>query len=217
MLGRAGMLALFSLLAAPAFAQVRVAIGPLVGATVGGTTEEHRAVYGGRVAVDVTDAVSLELAVMHLSDEPTENRLGVTVSGDVGITPIQLSARYAHPLFGERLRGFVLGGVGYYVNGNADVDVDGLRPGGPIVETGNPQVGRDDAFGWQVGAGLEWSITPHLVVALEYRYALVNNSAKLTGLSSDTAEGQQAIRDFEHDFEDNDNLGVLDLGLSWRF
>ena len=207
----------FSLAAVTSLAGTGIAVGPIVGATLGGSTEQGEAVYGGRVTVDTTHDLSLELAILHLTDQPEEERLGVRVTGDVGITPVQLSARYSHDLVGDRLRGFVSGGAGYSFCEDADVDVKGLSPGGPVVQTGNPHIDRKNAWGWQMAAGVEWLATRNLVLSLEYRFSWMQNRAELTGLSSDTPEGKNAIRNFEHDFEDNNELGVLDIGMSWRF
>jgi opacity protein-like surface antigen len=195
----------------------RFSIGPTAGTTAGGVTEQHEAVYGGQLTVQLDEAVSIELAVLRLTDHPTEERLDITVTGSLEITPVQLSARYSRRLIGEWLKVFLAAGVGYYFCEDADFEIEGIEPGGPVVVTGPTRVDKKDAVGWQVSGGLEWMLSGSLTALLEYRFAAMKNYAFISGLSATSPDGADAIAAFEKDFRDNNELGILRVGLNWQF
>lgn len=198
-------------------AEVRYSAGPTIGTTLWGVTEQSETVWGGQVGAHFPRGFSLELAVLRLTDHPTEERLGIEVNAALDMTPIQLSARVARPVAGKRLLAYVLGGIGYCVNEDAGFEIRGLTPDGPVAQTGELRVNRKDALGYHVAAGFEWFLVRDLTLLLEYRYAVMDTDATISGLSANSPEGEMAIAAFEKDFWDNNEMGLLRAGLNWRF
>ncbi len=210
------VLALFLLGATSALAEVRFSAGPTVGSTLGGNMEPGEVLYGGQGTVHFGYGLSLELAVLHFRDEPEEKRFGISVTTEQDLTPMMLSLRYSHSLM-DRLDGYVLAGIAYYPDEESSFEIQNAGVGGYITQTGPLKADRDDAFGYQIGAGLVWGLTDRLAARLEYRLAIMESDATLSGLSANTREGQIAVDAFEKDFWDNDELGYISVGLDWYF
>ncbi len=194
-----------------------ISAGPMFGTTLGGTTESSERVWGGQILVHFNDRFALELAVMNLTDHPEEERYCVSVTSALEITPVNLSIRYSRPVIGSRLSLYVLAGIGYYFNEDNDFEIQGMVPGGIVSQTGPLTVERPDSLGLHAAGGLEYTILGSLTALLEYRMAEIFNDADISGLSANSPEGQVAINAFERDFWDNNELGMLRIGLNWCF
>ncbi len=197
--------------------EVHFTVGPTFGVTLGGVTEQAAPVYGGQAAAHFENGISVELAAMTFTDKPEEERHGTTVTADQDITPVQLSLRLARPLIANRLRAFARVGLGWYFGEKSDVAFKGPAAPGYVVQTGPMEADRNDAFGYHWGVGLEWSFTDRLSALLEYRYGIMDSDADLSGIEGLHTEGDEDVRDFEDDFHDNNELGLLRVALNWRF
>jgi len=215
---RLALIALLGLLgAAPALAEVQFSAGPTIGGTnVGGNMEPREVLYGGQGTVHFNHGWSLELAILHFRDEPVEERFGISVTTEQDLTPMMLSVRYTHSL-GEWLDGYVLTGIAYFPDEQSSFEIQNADIGGYLTQTGPLVADRDEAFGYQIGAGLVKGLTDRLFVRLEYRLAIMDSDAHLSGLVANTPEGQVAVDAFEKDFWDNDELGYISIGLDWYF
>jgi len=198
-------------------AEVRFSAGPTGGMTLGGVTEQRMPVYGGQVAAHFDTGVSVELAVLRFTDEPVEERLGISVTADQDIMPVQLSMRLNRSLRDKRMDAYVLAGIGMYFGETSGFEIRGLVPGGPVTQTGPLEVERNDAFGYHWGVGLEWAFTGRVSGLLEYRYGIMDSNASLSGLTATGPGGQMAIEAFERDFWDNEEMGLLRIGVNGRF
>lgn len=190
--------------------------GPMIGITQSGSTEDGIIVYGAQAEARLGN-FSLELAAMHLTDEPEEERFGIRASVDEDILPVMLSIKFSHPLIPEKLEGYILGGLGWYFGESSNFDLTGHEAGRDVVVIGELEVDRDDAFGYHTAIGLEWYFTQRLSLLAEVRHAVMDTDATLSGLSARTPEGQQAIEAFERDFYDNNDMVMWRFGVNWRF
>ena len=195
--------------------QIQYRVGGSFGRTLGGVTEQAEAVYGAEFSVRPNDRFAVELAVLQFMDHPEEERLGVYVTAALPITPVHLSVRYAGWALGPSLRAYALAGIGSYLCGDTDFEISGLRPGGPVTQTGELRVHRKDAWGYHLAVGAEWALSDSFAALVEYRYARMWSDAEISGLSADRADGQMAIDAFEKDFWDNNEVGILRVGLNW--
>ena len=196
---------------------LRFSAGPTFGITLGGVTEQAEPVFGGQVAATCDNGFSVELAVLTFTDKPEEERFGMAVTADQDITPVQLSVRYSRPLIAHRLGAFALVGIGWYFGEESRYWFTSDFPEEHLVQTGPLEVERNDAFGYHWGVGVEWSFTDRLSALLEYRYGIEDSDAHLSGLEARTSQGQIAIEAFERDFWDNEEMGLLRVGLNWLF
>jgi hypothetical protein len=89
--------------------------GPTFGVTCLGTMEPNLPVYGLQAQVRRESWLSLELAALRLTDQPEEERFGISATAKQDITPLLLSLRYGRPVMANRLEAYVLGGIGYYL------------------------------------------------------------------------------------------------------
>jgi opacity protein-like surface antigen len=212
--GRIGM-GIIGLLAVSAEA-MEFSAGPMAGVTFSGSTEDDITVVGAQASWRYAPRVSVELAAMQLTDQPEEERFGISVEADQDILPVMVSIRYSHPLVPERLEGYVLGGVGWYFGETSSYDIRGHESGQDVVVTGDLEVRREDAFGYHSAIGMEWFATRRVSVLAEFRYSVMDTDARISGLSARTPAGQQAIDAFERDFMDNNDMGMLRLGVNWH-
>lgn len=194
----------------------RFTAGPTVGMTFSGVLEPYEVVYGGRVSVRIYKGLSVELGIMHVTDEPEEERIGIDVNSEQEIIPIHLSLRYGQPLFGK-LDMFILAGVGYYISETSDYEISEFVPGEHMTQTGPLEVDRMSGFGYHVGTGFEYHMTQRLSFVLEYRYGVMDADAEIHGLVANSPDGARAIDAFEKDFWDNNEMGFFQLGLNWTF
>lgn len=196
--------------------------GVFGGYTMGGDISEEDFAYGAQVVYNITDAFSAELAVSRLKDEASESEMGIHVSGDVDITPITLSARYAIPILEDKLRCYGLAGIGYYMyDASIDVDMSGAAaavgiPG--LTASGSADLEIDDTFGYHVGAGVEWKVHENVELFAEYRYAFVKPGATIEGTATASYRGRTVSEDFEEDLgDDNYDVGLLRVGVNYLF
>ncbi|MBN1675508.1 MAG: hypothetical protein JXR37_30990 [Kiritimatiellae bacterium] len=136
-------------------AQPRWSAGPAIGTTLGGVTEPLETVWGGQIAVPLSKALSIEVALLHFTDHPEEERLGISATAPLPATPVHLSLLCSRPLIPERIAAYLLAGIGYTFWQDAAFRVRGIEPGGPVSRTGALRVQKSDGAGYHPGAGGE--------------------------------------------------------------
>ncbi len=206
-------------------AAVFISAGPSAGTTFGdipggfgGNLERASGVYGGQVVLRGTSPFSIELSALRMNDWDSEERFGITAEGTDHITPITVSARYAVPLHGETVRGYGLAGAGWYHHEKMDLSFGGLEQHpGLVAVNGVATLDMKETVGYHAGAGLEWSISPKAELFAEYRFAVLENSASLSGITPLNADGAFFIGKVKEDFEDNTDIGIGRIGLNYRF
>jgi outer membrane protein W len=122
--------------------------------------------------------------------QPDANGLpGYTIaSGELDVTPVCLTAQYRTPLPGMLSTLTLLAGLGYYfidytmAGVPRDVFVSGGAPGLPDQTV-------DDAWGYHLGAGVEYPLTERLSVSAEGRYLFLSPRASGTTGSGARIDG----------------------------
>jgi opacity protein-like surface antigen len=100
-------------------------------------------------------------------------------SGELDVTPVCLTAQYRTPLPGLLSTLSLLAGVGYYfIDYSMDDEPRGVFVSGGAA--GHPDQHVDDAWGFHVGAGLEYALTVRLSVSAEGRYVFLSPQASGT-------------------------------------
>jgi hypothetical protein len=212
-------------LAGMALADVEFGIGPSVGTTFGpdagafgSVVERADTVVGGQLVAWLTAAWSAELAAATFDDWDDEERFGVYGAGEAGITPLTLTLRYARPVFRNKARLYGGAGAGWYFYDDADLDIT-VRPGseGLVTVGADPTVDMKDVFGYHAAFGLEWAVRENLELFIEYRFAFLEARGSISGVTANTPEGEQFVKEMRDDFIDNDELPIGRIGLNYRF
>jgi opacity protein-like surface antigen len=136
------------------------------GIDVGNVEFDSSIVYEGAIGVKVDQGLGkipfrAEVAGFYQkNDVKSVSILGnpVTPSGDVALSTVLLNGYFDFPM-GHGFAPYVLGGFGYgYLDANAGI----------VSESYNLICG-------QIGAGLGYSITDHLIIDLRYKYFMTQN------------------------------------------
>jgi outer membrane protein W len=109
-------------------------------------------------------------------------------SGDLDVTPVCLTAQFRTPLPGMFGTLSLLAGVGYYF---IDYTMDDDPRDDLVAEgaAGRPDQGVDDAWGYHLGAGVEYPLTARLSVLAEGRYLFLSPQASGTAGSGARIDG----------------------------
>jgi outer membrane protein W len=109
-------------------------------------------------------------------------------SGELDVTPVCLTAQYRTPLPGLLSTLSLLAGVGYYfIDYSMAVEPRDVFVSGGA--TGLPDQNVDDAWGFHVGAGLEYALTARFSVSAEGRYLFLSPQASGTTGSGNRIDG----------------------------
>ena len=212
---RTGVLLVF-LFGAQVRAELAASAGPSIGATMGGDIERATFLWGGQAEVRVSDSLRIELSLLSLEDRDEEERLGVSMSADVGIRPFALTGRYVFPPVGT-LRPYLLAGVAWYWYDDVPIRIHSDPAVPDSLNWKNAEAQIDGALGEHAGVGLEWPLAARWRIFGEYRMAHVAPHASVAGMPAGTAESEYVRDEIRHDFEDKYWIGLLRLGVSGQF
>ena len=191
-------------------------LGDTIG-TAGGVLERASGLYGAQVVAQITDPFSVELAVMRLSDWDEEERLGVTAKGTMHMTPLDLSIRYAVPLVDKVLSVYGMTGGGYYMFDTFDLHISGNGPGAQQIKWDDPKLDMKNTFDYHVGLGLQWFCCENVELFGEYRFDFIHNRGSVSGIAPTGPEGQYIIDKIKQDWTDNNEIGLVRIGLNYKF
>ena len=158
-------------------------------------TDEYDNAFTWRLAAGYspTPQFEIDLEVSRFVSEvhqPDPNGLPshTIASGQLDVTPICLTAQLRTPLPGMLATLSLLAGAGYYFIDYtiADEPREVFVSGGA---TGRPDQDVDDAWGYHIGAGLEYPLAARLSVLAEGRYLFLSPQASGTAGSGGSVEG----------------------------
>ena len=159
------------------------------------TTDEYDNAFAWRLAVGYSPMPRIEIDLefgRFLSDVSQPDADGIPdhtiASGELEVRPVSLTAQYRTPMPGLLSTLTLLAGFGYYFidYAMADRPRDVFESGGA---PGVPDQSVDDAWGWHLGAGLEYALTERFSLAVEGRYLFLSPQASGTTASGRRIDG----------------------------
>lgn len=162
-------------------------VGGHVGYSLGGDIEKSKPAFGAQAEYSFGDADGnsyffLEFSGTYFSDKDKESEMGIKMEVDIDFIELGLLAGIGTSK-NNPLRGYVQGGVAYVIpDADAKVDASGLGravgiPG--LSATEYMDMDMDNAFGFVLGAGIEYELAENLALFADYRFTIVQLKATL--------------------------------------
>ncbi|HEY5999457.1 MAG TPA: OmpW family outer membrane protein, partial [bacterium] len=150
-------------------------------------TDEYANAFAWRVALGYSPVpqFELDLELGGFSADVSQPEAGgvpthTIASGSLGVRPVCLTAQYRRPLPEMLSTLTLLAGVGYYFvdYSMGEAQADAFTKSGVA---GLPDQRVDDAWGFHVGAGLEYALSERISLVADGRYIFLEPSARGTG------------------------------------
>ena len=147
------------------------------------STDEYGDALVGRVAVGYSPWPSLEVDLEYggwsaqVSQPDASGIPSHTIaSGNLRLRPLTLTGQWRYPVPGFMATAYLLGGIGWYsIDYTMADEPRKVFEGSGAVDL--PDQGVDNAFGYHIGAGLDYVITERLSLTAEGRYVFLSPDA----------------------------------------